>query len=100
MLGDLLGGINFVKVAVMTPYFYTVGKFNSLQMSTVVGTGVNFLIGFADYECVLDHSQLPVPYSNVSELQIDKEGKVQWDAGSEKAMIELPPGAQRYVHYQ
>lgn len=26
MLGEVLGGINFVRVAVATPYFYTVGK--------------------------------------------------------------------------
>lgn len=26
MLGDVLGGLNFVQVAVITPYYYTVGE--------------------------------------------------------------------------
>lgn len=28
MLGEVLGGINCVKLAALTPYFYTVGEFN------------------------------------------------------------------------
>ncbi|KAF5894957.1 FAST kinase domain-containing protein 1, mitochondrial, partial [Clarias magur] len=72
MLGEVLGGINHVRVAVLTPYFYTV-----------------------DFECVLDRNQEAVPYSKLSELQINEDGKVQWDSGSEKERTELPPGAQR-----
>lgn len=26
MLGEVLGGINFVRVAVVTPYFYTISE--------------------------------------------------------------------------
>ncbi|XP_053483246.1 FAST kinase domain-containing protein 1, mitochondrial [Ictalurus furcatus] len=72
MLGEVLGGINCVKLAVLTPYFYTV-----------------------DYECVLDRNQQAVPYSKLSELQINEEGKVHWDSGSENERTELPPGAKR-----
>ncbi|XP_053353024.1 FAST kinase domain-containing protein 1, mitochondrial [Clarias gariepinus] len=72
MLGEVLGGINYVRVAVLTPYFYNV-----------------------DFECVLDRNQQAVPYSKLSELQINEDGKVQWDSGSEKERTELPPGAKR-----
>ncbi|KAK2849883.1 hypothetical protein Q7C36_008666 [Tachysurus vachellii] len=72
MLGEVLGGINCVKVGVLTPYYYTV-----------------------DYECILDPNQQALPYSTLSELQIYKDGKVHLDSGSEKERTALPPGAQR-----
>ncbi|KAI4873057.1 hypothetical protein NFI96_025479 [Prochilodus magdalenae] len=73
MLGEVLGGINCARVAVLTPYFYTV-----------------------DFECVLDHHQQAVPYSELSQLQISENGKVHWDSGSaQKEIAELPPGARR-----
>ncbi|XP_017547138.1 FAST kinase domain-containing protein 1, mitochondrial [Pygocentrus nattereri] len=73
MLGEVLGGINCARVAVVTPYFYTV-----------------------DFECVLDHHQQAVPYSEPSQLLISEDGKVHWDSGSaRKESTELPPGARR-----
>ncbi|KAK5860972.1 hypothetical protein PBY51_022405 [Eleginops maclovinus] len=73
MLGEVLGGINFVRVAVDTPYFYTV-----------------------DFECVLDKHLQPLPYSGPSTLQISNRGKVHWGTSSEGITWDmLPPGAQR-----
>ncbi|XP_071394223.1 FAST kinase domain-containing protein 1, mitochondrial [Centroberyx affinis] len=73
MLGEVLGGINCARVAVLTPYFYTV-----------------------DFECVLDKHHQPVAYSEPRTLQISDRGKVQWGNSSlEKVRNELPPGAQR-----
>ncbi|XP_062862178.1 FAST kinase domain-containing protein 1, mitochondrial [Trichomycterus rosablanca] len=73
MLGEVLGDINCAKVAVPTPYFYSV-----------------------DFECILDRNQQPVPYSKPSRLQISENGKVQWDSSSSgEDRTELPPGARR-----
>ncbi|XP_066542633.1 FAST kinase domain-containing protein 1, mitochondrial isoform X2 [Hoplias malabaricus] len=73
MLGEVLGGINCARVAVVTPYFYTV-----------------------DFECVLDRHQHAVPYSELSQLLITEDGKVKWESGSVRTeSTELPPGAQR-----
>ncbi|KAM4731107.1 FAST kinase domain-containing protein 1, mitochondrial isoform 1-T2 [Anableps anableps] len=73
MLGEVLGGINFVQAVVITPYFYTV-----------------------DFECKLDKHLQPLSYSEPSTLQISHRGKVLWDSNSlENAQDELPAGAQR-----
>uniref|UniRef100_A0A8C9SJS9 FAST kinase domains 1 n=1 Tax=Scleropages formosus TaxID=113540 RepID=A0A8C9SJS9_SCLFO len=73
MLGEVLGGMNYAKVAVLTPYFYTV-----------------------DFECVLDRYMRPVPIAEHSQLQVTEEEKVQWGLGSAwKEQNELPAGAQR-----
>ncbi|XP_032384817.1 FAST kinase domain-containing protein 1, mitochondrial [Etheostoma spectabile] len=73
MLGEVLGGINCVRVAVVTPYFYT-----------------------ADFECILDKHLQPLPYSEPSTLQISDRGQVHWGTSSvENIRDELPPGAQR-----
>ncbi|XP_016524113.1 FAST kinase domain-containing protein 1, mitochondrial isoform X2 [Poecilia formosa] len=73
MLGGVLGGINFVRAAVVTPYFYTI-----------------------DFECKLDKHLKPLPYSGPSTLQISERGKVLWDSNSlENARDELPAGAHR-----
>uniref|UniRef100_A0A1A7XNC8 FAST kinase domains 1 n=2 Tax=Iconisemion striatum TaxID=60296 RepID=A0A1A7XNC8_9TELE len=73
ILGEVLGGINFVQVAVITPYFYTV-----------------------DFECKLDKHLQPLSYSEPSTLQISDRGKVLWHStSSETVRDELPPGAQR-----
>ncbi|XP_047457317.1 FAST kinase domain-containing protein 1, mitochondrial isoform X2 [Mugil cephalus] len=73
MLGEVLGGINFVQLAVVTPYHYTV-----------------------DFECKLDKNLQPLPYTEPSTLQISDTGTVLWDTSSpERRRDELPPGAQR-----
>lgn len=73
MLGEVLGGINFVQAAVITPYFYTI-----------------------DFECKLDKHMQPLSYSEPSTLQISDKGKVLWDSSSpENVCDELPAGAQR-----
>ncbi|CAK6954143.1 FAST kinase domain-containing protein 1%2C mitochondrial [Scomber scombrus] len=73
MLGDVLDGINCVRLAVVTPYFYTV-----------------------DFECILDKNLQPLPYSEQSALQILDKEKVHWGTSLvENIRDELPPGAQR-----
>lgn len=73
MLGEVLGGINCVRVAVVTPYFYTI-----------------------DFECILDKRLQPLPYSEPSTLQISDRGKVHWGTSSlENTRDDLVPGAQR-----
>ncbi|XP_029967623.1 FAST kinase domain-containing protein 1, mitochondrial [Salarias fasciatus] len=73
MLGEVLGGINCVQVAVVTPYFYTV-----------------------DFECKLDRHLQPLSYSESNTLQMLDRGKAGWDVSSpEGVRDELPPGAQR-----
>ncbi|KAM7380562.1 hypothetical protein PAMP_003849 [Pampus punctatissimus] len=73
MLGEVLGGINRVRVAVVTPYFYTI-----------------------DFECILDKNLQPLPYSEPSTLQISDKGKVHWRTNTlVNIRDELPPGAQR-----
>ncbi|XP_035265899.1 FAST kinase domain-containing protein 1, mitochondrial isoform X3 [Anguilla anguilla] len=71
MLGELLGGMNYVRMAVLTPYFYTV-----------------------DFECVLDRHQWPVPYVEPNDLHIMEEWKVQWESDSLVKKCELSLGAQ------
>ncbi|XP_023646505.2 FAST kinase domain-containing protein 1, mitochondrial [Paramormyrops kingsleyae] len=73
MLGEIFGGMNYAKVAVSTPYFYTV-----------------------DFECVMDKHMRPVPYTEQNQLQITEEEKVQWGLDSAwKETSEISPGAQR-----
>ncbi|KAG8559716.1 hypothetical protein GDO81_017426 [Engystomops pustulosus] len=71
-LGDLLGGINYSKMFVTTPYYYTV-----------------------DFECILNQNKKPIAYmdenklsSNVAEVQWGLDGQL-WDSKS------LPQGSQR-----
>nr|XP_006636665.1 PREDICTED: FAST kinase domain-containing protein 1 [Lepisosteus oculatus]XP_015214322.1 PREDICTED: FAST kinase domain-containing protein 1 [Lepisosteus oculatus] len=73
MLGEILGGMSYAKVSVLTPYFYVV-----------------------EFECILDRNKKPIPYVEHSRLLITEEGKVQWGPGSPvNDRSELPPGAQR-----
>ncbi|TKS67237.1 FAST kinase domain-containing protein 1, mitochondrial [Collichthys lucidus] len=73
MLSEVLGGINRVQVAVVTPYFYTV-----------------------EFECVLDKHLQSLPYSDTNTLQMSDRGKVLWTMSPEENIRdEIPPGAQR-----
>ncbi|XP_072300513.1 FAST kinase domain-containing protein 1, mitochondrial [Eucyclogobius newberryi] len=75
MLGEVLGGINYVRIAVVTPYFYTI-----------------------DFECVLSKELKPLPYVESSSLPISSRGQVQWGTDPHSSIgDELPPGAQRLV---
>ncbi|CAH2305714.1 FAST kinase domain-containing 1, mitochondrial [Pelobates cultripes] len=72
LLGEILGGINYVKVSVMTPYYHSI-----------------------DFECILDKNKKPIPYMDQNMLSADLS-KLQW--GLDKQLGEtksLPPGAQR-----
>ncbi|XP_053327113.1 FAST kinase domain-containing protein 1, mitochondrial [Spea bombifrons] len=69
-LGEILGGLNYVKVSVMTPYYHSI-----------------------DFECILDKKKRPIPY--MDQLSADLS-KMQW--GPDNQLLEtksLPPGAQR-----
>nr|XP_057937848.1 FAST kinase domain-containing protein 1, mitochondrial [Doryrhamphus excisus] len=73
ILAEVLGGMNFVKAAEVTPYFYTL-----------------------DYECILDKHLQPLPYSKPGILQISDREKIHWGPSSlDTIRKELPPGAQR-----
>ncbi|XP_061925835.1 FAST kinase domain-containing protein 1, mitochondrial [Entelurus aequoreus] len=73
MLAEVLGGIDFVRAAEVTHYFYTL-----------------------DFEFILDKHLKPLPHSKPGFLQISDEGKIHWSPRSlENIRTELPPGAQR-----
>ncbi|XP_055071201.1 FAST kinase domain-containing protein 1, mitochondrial [Misgurnus anguillicaudatus] len=73
MLGGVLGSISCARVGVLTPYFYTV-----------------------DFEFILDRNLQPIPYGESSPLQINENGKVQWESKpADRERSELPPGARR-----
>ncbi|XP_029461549.1 FAST kinase domain-containing protein 1, mitochondrial-like isoform X2 [Rhinatrema bivittatum] len=72
MLGEILGGISYVKISVLTPYYYAV-----------------------DFECILHKNKKPLLYLDQNILLTDL-AKVHW--GPENQPVErkgLPPGARR-----
>ncbi|OCT63566.1 hypothetical protein XELAEV_18044663mg [Xenopus laevis] len=72
LLGEILGGINYAKVSVMTPYYHTI-----------------------DFECILDKNKKPILYLDQNVLSADLS-KVQWGNGGQlQETKSLPPGAQR-----
>ncbi|XP_067891497.1 FAST kinase domain-containing protein 1, mitochondrial isoform X2 [Heterodontus francisci] len=73
ILGQLLGGSNYAKASVFTPYYY-----------------------FIDFECVLNKHQKPLPYVDQSTMLLSKKGKMPWGPGNEFiGEKQLLPGAQR-----
>lgn len=75
ILGQLLGGSNYVKAAVFTPYYY-----------------------FTDFECVLDKHRKPIPYVDQNTVFLSKNGREPWRP--DKEFLEekyLPPGGERVV---
>ncbi|KAM4011740.1 FAST kinase domain-containing protein 1, mitochondrial-like, partial [Anomaloglossus baeobatrachus] len=71
-LGDLFGGINYSKMSVTTPYYYTV-----------------------DFECILSKNKMPIAYIEENKLSANV-AEVQW--GQDSQMCDnksLPQGAQR-----
>ncbi|KAJ8255420.1 hypothetical protein GJAV_G00204680 [Gymnothorax javanicus] len=78
MLGELLGGMNYVRAAVVTPYFYTV-----------------------DFEFVLDRHRCPLPHVGPNHPQImDVQSHhpqimdVQWEPSCVAMKSELSPGTE------
>ncbi|XP_068184993.1 FAST kinase domain-containing protein 1, mitochondrial isoform X2 [Antennarius striatus] len=73
ILGEVLGGGNRVRSAVVTPYFYTI-----------------------NYECILDRDLHPLPYSEPNIEQISHTKNFHWRTRSlQDTEDELPLGAQR-----
>uniref|UniRef100_UPI00398E38B2 FAST kinase domain-containing protein 1, mitochondrial n=1 Tax=Pristiophorus japonicus TaxID=55135 RepID=UPI00398E38B2 len=73
ILGQLLGGSNYAKASVFTPYYY-----------------------FIDFECVLDRHQKPLPYVDQSTMLLSKNAKVPWEPDNEFiGEKQLLPGEQR-----
>ncbi|XP_056390530.1 FAST kinase domain-containing protein 1, mitochondrial-like isoform X2 [Hyla sarda] len=71
-LGDLLGGINYAKMFVTTPYYYTV-----------------------DFECILNQNKKPIAYMDENKLS-SNVAEVQWGLDSQLMDNKpLPQGAQR-----
>ncbi|XP_077135093.1 FAST kinase domain-containing protein 1, mitochondrial-like [Ranitomeya variabilis] len=71
-LGDLFGGVNYAKMFVTTPYYYTV-----------------------DFECILSKNKKPTAYIEENKLSANV-AEVQW--GQDSQMCDnksLPQGAQR-----
>ncbi|XP_069472265.1 FAST kinase domain-containing protein 1, mitochondrial isoform X2 [Ambystoma mexicanum] len=72
LLGELLGGVHYARVAVMTPYYYTI-----------------------DFECILDKHRKPLPYANRNMLLSDLV-KMNWGPDSRSVdKKDLAPDAQR-----
>lgn len=72
LLGELLGGMNYARISVMTPYYYTI-----------------------DFECVLDRNRKPLPYMDRNTLLSDLV-KTNWGPDSQAITSrDLPPDAQR-----
>ncbi|XP_078537736.1 FAST kinase domain-containing protein 1, mitochondrial isoform X2 [Lissotriton helveticus] len=72
LLGELLGGMNYARISVKTPYYYTI-----------------------DFECVLDRNGKPLPYMDRNSLLADLL-KTNWGPESQAITSrDLPPDAQR-----
>ncbi|XP_037378008.2 FAST kinase domain-containing protein 1, mitochondrial [Talpa occidentalis] len=71
MLAELLGGINYVKASVLTPYYHTV-----------------------DFECILDKRKKPLPYGNHN-ITLGKLPEMHWESNILIDGSRLPPGAER-----
>nr|XP_019778577.1 FAST kinase domain-containing protein 1, mitochondrial isoform X4 [Tursiops truncatus] len=71
MLAEVLGGINFVKASVLTPYYYTI-----------------------DFECILDKRKKPIPYGSHNTTS-GKLPKIHSELNTQIAGSRLPPGAEK-----
>ncbi|KAM9851247.1 FAST kinase domain-containing protein 1, mitochondrial [Aulostomus maculatus] len=72
LLGEVLGGENYIRAAVVTPYYYTIG-----------------------FVCILDKNRQPLPYNKPNTLKVS-DGPVLQGGMSliEDIRNELPPVAQ------
>nr|XP_001494398.3 FAST kinase domain-containing protein 1, mitochondrial [Equus caballus]XP_014588011.1 FAST kinase domain-containing protein 1, mitochondrial [Equus caballus] len=71
MLAEVLGGINFVKASVLTPYYHTIG-----------------------FECILDKRKKPLPYESHN-ITLGKLPEMHWESNTQIVGSRLPPGAER-----
>ncbi|XP_074071868.1 FAST kinase domain-containing protein 1, mitochondrial-like [Macrotis lagotis] len=69
MLGEILGGPNYIKPSALTPYGYIV-----------------------DFECILDKEKKPLPHGSQDE---DELPSVLWGPDVHESRSALPLGAQR-----
>ncbi|XP_057601730.1 FAST kinase domain-containing protein 1, mitochondrial [Hippopotamus amphibius kiboko] len=71
MLAEVLGGVNFVKASVLTPYYYTI-----------------------DFECILDKRKKPLPYGSHN-TTLGKLPKIHSESNTQIAGSRLPPGTEK-----
>ncbi|NXK86622.1 FAKD1 protein, partial [Formicarius rufipectus] len=72
MLTEILGGSQYSRMSVLTPYYYEI-----------------------DFECVLDENKKPVSYM-AQNIPLDDVGAIQWRQSiKDEERKALPPGAQR-----
>ncbi|NXC34957.1 FAKD1 protein, partial [Campylorhamphus procurvoides] len=72
MLTEILGGSQYSRISVLTPYYYEI-----------------------DFECVLDENKKPLSYM-AQNISLDDVGAIHWRQGiKDEGRRALPPGAQR-----
>lgn len=71
MLAEILGGMNYVKSSILSPYYYRI-----------------------DFECVLDKQKKPLPYRGHS-VTLGKTLGTDWELNTQRVEASLPPGAER-----
>ncbi|NXG08690.1 FAKD1 protein, partial [Sakesphorus luctuosus] len=72
MLTEILGGSQYSRISVLTPYYYEI-----------------------DFECVLDENKKPLSYM-AQNILLDNGGAIHWRHGTQdEGRKALPPGAQR-----
>ncbi|CAI9544876.1 unnamed protein product [Staurois parvus] len=72
LLGEALGGIQYTRMSVVTPYYYTV-----------------------DFEFILDENKKPISYMDLNLLSADVSKPQFGIGGTMQENKPLPPGAQR-----
>ncbi|XP_043432916.1 FAST kinase domain-containing protein 1, mitochondrial isoform X3 [Prionailurus viverrinus] len=71
MLAEVLGGTNYVKASVLTPYYHKI-----------------------DFECILDKRKKPLPYGS-NNITLGKLPEMHWESNTQITGSTLPPGAER-----
>ncbi|XP_003800901.1 FAST kinase domain-containing protein 1, mitochondrial [Otolemur garnettii] len=71
MIAEVLGGVNYVKASVLTPYYHTV-----------------------DFECILDKRKKPLSYGKHN-ITLGKLPEIHWESNTQIVGSRLPPGAER-----
>ncbi|XP_026911343.2 FAST kinase domain-containing protein 1, mitochondrial isoform X3 [Acinonyx jubatus] len=71
MLAEVLGGTNYVKASVLTPYYHKI-----------------------DFECILDKRKKPLPYGS-NNITLGILPKMHWESNTQITGSTLPPGAER-----